>query len=118
MLAVKVQFGVLEDARRVVLDSLNECPSLDARSRARLASVLVAALRDAGLLAQSVEQHYSATQVANLLNRSSKHVAQQAKAGAFGPVALDDGGYLIPASGVQQWLDRRILGSNPEGKTA
>lgn len=103
----RVQFGVVEDARRVALQALAAVP--DARLRARLAGEVTTALREAGALAQAVEQHYNARQVAELIARCPDYVCAQAKAGAFGPVMRDDGGWLIPASGVQAWLARRVF---------
>lgn len=108
-----MEFGTLEDARRVVQDALSQAPTLSARERSRLSAELVADLRDKGLLAQCQEQLYTAVQAARLISRSPKYVAQQAKAGALGPVGLDDGGWLIPASGLQRWFTARLfLSSN------
>lgn len=127
MTTVRVQFGVQEDARRVALEVLADghySKLLNDRERSRVASMLVAALRDAGCLAQSVEQHYDATQTAVLIRRCSKYVGLQARAGGFGPVMRDDGGWLIPATGIQRWLDARLFlpveisPSNVEGKAA
>lgn len=98
----RIQLSTLDDARRVVLDLLDCVPE---RSRGRLAGQVVAALRDAGLLAASIEEHYSAAQVARFLGRSAEWVSDRARAGDFGRVVRDDGGWLIPASGVQRYLD-------------
>lgn len=57
-----------------------------------------------------VEQHYKAADVAVLVCRSTKHVVQEAKRGAFGRVFFDAGGWLIPASGVTAWLELRRVG--------
>jgi hypothetical protein len=105
--ATRVQFGVTEDARRAVFAAL--APVEDARRRARLANEVTSALRAEDLLAQSVEQHYNARQVADLVSRHPDYIAAQAKAGKFGPVMRDDGGWLIPASGVQAWLAARVF---------
>lgn len=112
MTAVRVQFGVQEDARRAVLAALEVLPDaqrLEPLQRARLASKLTLALRDAGCLASAVEQHYDAQQTAGLIQRCAKYVGLQAKAGQFGPVCRDDRGWLIPASGIQRWLDGRLF---------
>lgn len=112
MTPVRVQFGVQEDARRAVLDVLageRHAKLLNDRQRSQLAHELVAALREAGCLASAVEQHYDATQTAQLISRCSKFVGLEAKAGRFGPVMRDDKGWLIPASGIQRWLDARTF---------
>lgn len=109
MNTMRVQFGVQEDARRAVLDVLAGVKALNERERARLASGLVVALREAGCLASSVEQHYDATQAAGLISRCTKYVGHQARDGFFGPVLRDDKGWLIPASGLQRWLDARLF---------
>jgi len=109
LLAARVHFSSLEDARRVVFSIL--AGSLPARDQSRLASVIAARLRDAGLLGSCVEQHFSAAQVAALLGRSPAWAVKRAKAGEFGPVAWDDG-LLIPASGVNWYLSVRIVGSS------
>jgi hypothetical protein len=114
MTAVRVQFGVQEDARRVVADVLASVPALSDRERSRLAAELVAQLRDAGCLASAVEQHYNAAQTALLISRCPKYVGAQAKAGRFGPVMRDDGGWLIPASGIQRWLSARLFFPSPQ----
>jgi hypothetical protein len=100
-----VQFSTVEDARRVVFSLLGGIP---ASARAKAAAQAACALRDEGLLASSVEQHYSAVHVAKLLDRSPEYVKRQVEAGEFGPVCRDGGGWLIPASGVALWLARRV----------
>jgi hypothetical protein len=118
MNTVRVQFGVQEDARRVIADVLadgHHSKLLNDRQRARLAQVLTSALRDAGCLASAVEQHYDAQQTAVLIQRCSKYVGLQARAGAFGPVMRDDKGWLIPASGIQRWLEARLFAGSAAG---
>jgi hypothetical protein len=104
-----VVFSSLEDARRVVFSEL--AGVLPARDQARLAGVVAARLRDAGLLGSCIEQHYSAAQVAALLGRSPAWAVKRAKAGEFGPVVWDDG-LLISASGFHGYLSARIVGSS------
>lgn len=113
-IAVRVKFSTLEDARRVVVDVLAGVRGVSEASRGRIAGAIVADLRDARLLAASIEQHYSAVQVASLLGRSVEWVTQRAKAGAFGPVSVDGGGYLIPASGVQRYLDGCVFSGSKQ----
>lgn len=102
--AVRVEFSAVEDARRVVVEALASVPE---RQRSRLAAVVVAALRDAGSLGATIEQHYSAQDCARLLGRSARHITDECKRGNFGRVFFDAGGWMIPASGVQAWLERR-----------
>lgn len=101
---VRVEFSTLEDVRRVLFLELALLPE---RQRADVARRITAKLRDGGWLATSVEQLYKASQVAGLVSRSCEHVVKECKAGRFGTVYRDDGGWLIPASGVQAWLDRK-----------
>jgi len=101
---VRVEFGAVEDARRVVLGALAGVPE---RQRARLAARVVADLRAAGCLGAVVEQHFSAQDCAALLGRSPRHVADECKRGNFGRVFFDAGGWMIPASGVEAWLQAR-----------
>lgn len=108
---MRVQFSSLEDVRRVLFSALNGI--VTSRQQSRLASVIAATLRDAGLLGSSVEQHYSAAQVASLLGRSPAWVVKHAKLSHFGPVSWDDG-LLIPASGVNAYLDEHRVSSLPE----
>lgn len=109
MTVVRVQFGVQEDARRVALDLLAGCGDLDSRQQARLAAELVARLRDAGLLQQSVEQHYSALEAGRLVGRGKKYMQAEARAGRIPGAKIDDGGWLLPASGLQRWLDAKLF---------
>lgn len=114
--AVSVAFSTSEDVRRALFLHLDGLPE---RQRLALASKLTKVLRDGGWLASSVEQHYKAAQVAQLVARTPEHVVAQAKAGAFGVVYRDDGGWIIPASGVQQWLMGKIYSGsvrNPESE--
>jgi hypothetical protein len=111
--AVRVVFSSLEDARRVVFLELNKVRNrkLSDQERSRVASRIAAALRDAGVLGSGIEQHYSAAQVAVLCGqRTSAWAVQHAKAGAFGRVFFDGGNWLIPASGVRDYLDRHAVG--------
>lgn len=104
----------MEDCRRAVFLCL---AGIDERKRARLAGVIAAGLRDAGLLGGSVEQHYSAAQVAALCGgRSSAWAVRHARAGDFGPVICDGGDWLIPASGVNDYLARYAVGVATFGK--
>jgi hypothetical protein len=54
-----------------------------------------------------LEAHYPPKVVAALLGRSERWVIDQAKAGAFGADVFKDGkGWLLPASGINAYLDR------------
>jgi len=108
---LRVEFGSVEDARRAVFSVLMET-GLTERERSRTAGAVVSRLRSAGLLGQVIEQHYSAAQVAGLLGRCAEYVVKLAKAGQFGPVARDEGGWIIPASGVQSWLSSRTVSTS------
>ena len=110
---MRVEFSSVEDVRRVLFLEL-EGAGLSQRERSRVAGVLTGKLRAAGLLAGSVEQHYSAVQVAALLNRGDDYVCRLARSGKFGPVMRDDGGWIIPASGVQAWLASVTVASSSE----
>jgi hypothetical protein len=106
---VAVRFTSLEDVRRVVFLGLagDGGRKLTEAERARLASRIAASLRDAGLLGSSIEQHYSAGQVAALCGgRTSAWAVKRARLGDFGRVFCDGGHWLIPASGVQEYLSR------------
>lgn len=110
--AVRVVFSSLEDARRVVFLELGQFTGrkLSELERAKVASRLAAALRDAGVIAGSIEQHYSAAQVAALCGqRTSAWAVKHAKQGDFGAVFFDGGNWLIPASGVRDYLDRHAV---------
>ena len=104
MSVLRVEFTELEHARRVIE---RELAGLGARQSARLAGRIAAGLRDAGSLGGCVDKHYSAADLGRLLGRSKRFVAAQAKAGAFGRVFFDSGGWMIPASGVREWLSNR-----------
>lgn len=65
--AVTVKWSTYEDARRIVLDCLDRVPQ---HLRGQTAKTIISRLRDARLLQQSVEQHYSAKQTAALLGRT------------------------------------------------
>lgn len=100
----------MDAARRVALARLVWLP---VRSRERAAASVAEALWRAGFFSGQVEQHYSAARVAELVGRCPEHVVSQVKAGQFGPVFRDAGGWIIPASGVQRWLASRLV-SVPE----
>lgn len=104
---VEISFSALKDVRAALFLILDELPD---RKRAALASKLAAMLRDGGWLADGIERHYKATSVAEKVSRSPEFIVKECKAGRFGRVYRDDGGWLIPASGVQSWLERRIFG--------
>jgi hypothetical protein len=102
-IGLRVRFSTVEDARAALFSCLEGV--LPDVKRSRLADRMAANLRDAGLLGQSVEQHYSAQDVARLCGyRSSAWAVKHAKLGHFGPVACDGGDWLIPASGVNRYL--------------
>lgn len=106
---VEVRFSPVEDIRRALFFELAILPD---RQRAAVANRLAAKLRDDGWIAQSIEHHYKAVDAARLISRTPEYVVKECKAGRFGRVYRDDGGWLIPASGIQQWLERRIFGSS------
>lgn len=58
---------------------------------------------------RAIEQHYNATRVAALLGRCDEWVVRRIKAGDFGPVSRDDGGWLIPASSVNRYLAKHVF---------
>lgn len=106
---LRVAFSSLEDARRLVHELLAVARQrrLSDVERARLASRIAAGLRDAGLLGQSLEQCYSAADVGALCGgRTSAWAVKHARLGDFGAVFCDGGDWLIPASGVQEYLQR------------
>jgi hypothetical protein len=98
---LRVEVSVVEDARRAVFCCF--AGVLPDPKRMQVATVLTRALRAAGLLGQSIEQHYSAADVARLLGRSPDWVLARIRAGDFGACSRDSE-WLIPASGVQSWL--------------
>lgn len=109
---VEIRFDTLKDVRAALFLELADLPD---RQRAVLASRLAAKLRDGGWLADAIEQHYNATATAEKIGRTPEHVVKECKAGRFGVVYRDDGGWLIPASGIQSWLERRIFGGSMNG---
>lgn len=115
MTMVRVEFGVIEDARHVIYAGLD---GLEPRAQARLANKLTAALREAGLLSQAVEQHYNLRQLCALVGRCEKHLKAELIAGRFGTVMRDDGGWLVPASGVQGWLVARVFSGSVRKEVA
>jgi hypothetical protein len=108
MQETRVIFDAWSDARNVVFKALEGLPP---RERSRLASAVVDALRGAHLLAQAVEQHYSAVQFAALLGRSDEYVMGLIRKGLLKPVMRDGRGWLIPASTCQRWLDEHTFPS-------
>lgn len=105
---LQVRLSTIEDARRAVFLILQDS-SLSAAKQRSMANAITAQLREQGLLASSVEQLYKASEVALLVSRTPEHVVAEAKAGRFGVCYRDGGGWLIPASGIQSWLDRRAF---------
>ena len=99
---LRVEFGRAEDARRVVFRLLGGL--LPERLRARAAARVAAELRDAGLLGSSVEEHYSAADLARRIGRSAEYLVSEIAARRLWPVLRDARGYLIPASSVNAWL--------------
>jgi hypothetical protein len=57
--------------------------------------------------AVTIEQHFSAAQVAGLIGRCPEYVSAGARRGEFGRVFRDARGWIIPASGVRAWLAAR-----------
>lgn len=55
-------------------------------------------------MSAAVEMHYTAVEVGLLIRKSVRYVKDKAKAGAFGAVFFVDGDYIIPASGVNAFL--------------
>ena len=118
---VRVCFSSIEDARRLVFSELEGLVSrrLSEQERSRMASRLAARLRDEGLLGQSLEQCYSAAQVAALCGgRTSAWAVKRARLGDFGPVFCDGGDWLIPASGVWSYLGRHQVAAPPQAMEA
>lgn len=57
-----------------------------------------------------VEAYYTVPQLEVLLQRCGKTLRERIKSGDFGrAVVLDGGDYLVPASGVNAWLDSKRL---------
>ena len=108
---VEVSFSTVKDVRAALFLKLAILPD---RERAAMASRLAAMLRDDGWLGDAIEVHYNATAVAAKISRTPEFVVKECKAGRFGVVYHDDGGWLIPASGVQSWLERRIFGNSED----
>ncbi len=106
---VEVRFSSVDDVRALVFSELSVLPD---RQRAAVANKLTSKLRSGGWLGASIEQHYKAVDAARLIGRCPEFVVKECKAGRFGRVYRDDGGWLIPASGIQEWLERRIFGSS------
>ena len=105
---VEVRFAPVDDVRAVFFAELG---MLSDRQRAATANRLAAAMRAGGWLADPVECHFNARATAAKIGRSPEFVVKECKAGRFGMVYRDDGGWLIPASGIQSWLERRIFGA-------
>jgi len=55
-----------------------------------------------------LEAHYAPAHVAALLFRSESWVIKSLKKGEFGRCVFD-GQWLIPASGVNAWIDRHAI---------
>ena len=106
---VEVRFSSANDVRAAIFLILDEFP---ARQRSKLASKVAALLRDGRWLADPVESHYNATSTAAKLGRSPEFIVKECKAGRFGRVFRDNGGWLIPASGIEEWLAQRIYGDS------
>jgi hypothetical protein len=106
----RIAFAPVEDVRVLFLRLLDFIPE---RKRAALAARLADALQARGLLSGGLQPHYTAVQVGQLLSRGPEWVAARVKAGDFGPCSRDDGGWLIPASGVNAYLARRVFVPTP-----
>jgi hypothetical protein len=65
----------------------------------------------------TLQEHLPAAVVAERLHRCTKWVIQRAKDGDFGAVFRDDGGWLIPASGVNSYLAKHKVITKAEGTT-
>lgn len=71
----------------------------------------------------NAERHFSVkeAQAGVFPSRSVQWIIRQVKAGAFGPVAADGGGWLIPESGLVAYLERhRVMpgADAPPGATS
>jgi hypothetical protein len=77
-----------------------------------MAAAVTERLREAGLLAQAVEQHYSAVQLGALLGRSDEYVMQLIRKGKLAPVSRDGRGWLIPASTAVRYLAEHTFGES------
>lgn len=97
------------NARQVVFRALDGLPDV---KRSTYAKRACEALQAAGFFAGSIEQHYSAVRVAELLGRSPAFVAKLAAAGKLGRVFRDGAGWFIPWSGVQAWLESKTFSTS------
>ena len=103
---LEVRVSPVDDLRAAVFSVLAELPD---RKRAAVTSRILQVLKSGRWLAGNIDQHYSAADAARLLGRCPEYIAREAKSGRLGVVYRDDGGWIIPASGLQAWLDRRIF---------
>ena len=109
MKEIPVIKDVWADARRAVFIALE---GLEPRMRSKLAAAITERLREAGLLAQAIEQHYNAVQLGALLGRSDEHVMQLIRRGELAPVSRDGRGWLIPASTALRYLAAHMFGKS------
>lgn len=114
---IRVECSRAEAASSVVFSCL-EGVDLPERARKRLAADVARELAAAGFFDVGVEQHFSATRVAELLSRSPEYVVQQLGSGAFGPVGRDGAGWLIPSSVVVRWLLAHQVAANNKREVA
>lgn len=104
---VQVSLSLREDAARRVFSLLEVVP---ARERRRVALAVVEDFQRAGFFNFGIEQHYSAADFARLVGRSRAYIVQEIEAGRISPAFRDGGGFLIPASAGERWLESRRLG--------
>ena len=98
-------------ARRAVLLALGD--SLPVQKRGLVAMRIVDALRAGGFIG-GIEQHYSATRFAMLIERCDEYVTKQIRLLKIAPVYRDDRGWMIPASSGQRWLDEHTFEKSRE----
>jgi len=62
-------------------------------------------------LKATVQAYYSVRDVRRIFfpSRSIRWITDRAKAGAFGPVVRDAGGWLIPEAGILAYLSERMI---------
>lgn len=58
-----------------------------------------------------VEMHYTVPEICLLIRKAANYVRRKIKAGDFGTAFFIDGDYIVPASGVNAFLQRHKLGS-------
>lgn len=56
-----------------------------------------------------VEMHYTVPEICLLIRKASNYVRRKIKAGEFGAAFFIDGDYIVPASGVNLFLQRHRL---------